>query len=206
MVTLSDQMQDDINDVLTVVAHRLARKYRPHVEAQDVRQDLWVWVLSRPKRLANLLAAEEPDDVKRELKFLERNTYRAGDIKCRAEKAKRTGYRTSDEYFYSQAVIVALIEAHCNNDTMVSEMSSDRVRRTRTLSEGMEIETMLADFRSAFSCLEPDQQNLLIRLHGHNTPSKVIAEERGVTRQAIEGRAARLVERLIEELGGDNPY
>jgi hypothetical protein len=206
VVMLTPSQHDDVSDVVAVVAHRLARKYRPWAEADDVRQDLWVWLLSKGKRLNGVVDAATGEDYQRELKFLERNLYRAGDIKCRADKARRSGYKQTDEFFYSQTLIIALIEAHCNGDHMVSESMSDKVRRTRTLSEGLEIETMLADFRSALAKLEPDQRSLLIRLYGENVPSKVIAEERDVTRQAIEQRAARLVDKMIDELGGESPY
>ena len=206
MVTLTDEQQGDIDTVASVVAHRLARKYRPWAEAADVRQDLWVWLLSKRKRLAPLLDAENEDVYKRELKYLERNLYRAGDIMCRQDKAKRSGYKASDEYFYSSSLVAALIEAHCNGGVMVQEQSSARVKRTRTLSEGMEIESMLADVTAALAALEPDQQSLLISLYGEGVPSKDLADQRGVTRQAVEQRASRLIDKIIDELGGVSPY
>lgn len=206
MVMLTDQQQGDIDTSVAVVAYRLARKHRPWAESEDVRQDLWVWLLSKRKRMAPVLEAETEEDYIRELKYLERNLYKAGDIMCRKDKAKRSGYRASDEYFYSSSLIIALLQAHCNQDTMLVEHSSERVRRTRTLSEGMEIEAMLADLRAALDTLDPDQVALVIRLHGEGIPSKVIADEREITRQAVEARASRVIDRLIDELGGESPH
>ena len=206
MVELTGEQQKDIDTSVSITAYRLSRKHRGWAESEDVRQDLWVWLLSKRKRLSPLLETETREDYKRELKYLERNMYKAGDIMCRTDKAKRSGYRSSDEYFYSSTLIIALLQAHCNNDEMVVDHSSERIKRTRTLGEGMEIEAMLADLRDALDTLEPEQQSLVIRLHGEGVSSKVIAEEREVTRQAVEARASRVLDKLIDSLGGESPY
>lgn len=200
------EQQADIDTTISIVAYKLGRKYRGWLEREDIRQDLWVWSLSRAKRLAPLVSAETEEQYKQALKFLENDLYRNGDMQCRAQKAKISGYKATDEFFYSQTLIIALLQAHVNHDTMVTEHTSAKVKRSKTLSEGMDIEAMLADLRASLSTMDVEQVALALDLYGREIPSKQLAEQHGVTRQAIEKRAGKVLTKLIEELGGESPY
>lgn len=177
------------------------------MEATDIGQNLWLWLLSKPrKRLHPVLNVEDQDKQKKEIDYFERNLYMAGDIMCRKEKAQVSGYRHTDEYFYSQSLIVALLEARENDGVMPTDSVSSKVRRTRSLAEGRELETMLADLDRALASLDPDQYEFLVNLYGKGMTSRDLAELNGVTRQAVEARASRLIEKMIDLLGGVSPY
>lgn len=206
-MVIAEDVHHEIDVVISVVARRLLGKHHSEDDPQDLAQELWAWLLKKPRRLEGVVeTVDEPDDHKRELAYLEHNLTRAGDVIVRKEKAARGGYRTSDEYFYSVTLVEALLEAHSNDGVLAREGNEYREKRTRTLSSGMDVECMLADLRSALDVLDPVDRELVVGLHGGGCTAKVLASDYDVSRQAIEQRAERVVTRMIEHLGGGSPY
>lgn len=206
MVELEEDVFEIVGTSISVISHRLARKYRSYTTADDIAQDLWLWVLARPSRTRGVRKAADGDDLKKEVSYLERNLYRAGDIQCRKEKAKVSGYRHTDEYFYSTQLIADLIQAWYHGVGLERQASDDRVRRKRTLSQGFEMESMVSDVQVGLDALSESQQAVVLSVFGAGMSVKEIADDLGVTRQAVEQRLDRAVEKMIEALGGPSPY
>jgi RNA polymerase sigma factor (sigma-70 family) len=197
-----------LTPIVASVSHRLARKYRAYLEACDIQQELWIWMMARDKRWRPLVECdpEDRDALRRETAFLDRNLYRRGDVICRAEKARVSGYRHSDEFFYSSGLIIALLQAEANGGKMVAEQTTDKVRRTRSLAEGNEMEAMLSDLRAALATLSPEQRSLLDQRFVEERTQQAVADDLGVSRQAAEQRINRIMDKLIDSLGGPSPY
>ena len=203
---MTDEEHQEIKPVVAGAAHQLARRYSSFTTARDIEQDMWVWLLESSKRWRFVTESDEPKDKKQALGFLEKNLLRFGERQCREEKARVSGYRHTDEYFYTAGLITAVIEATHNNVSTLGEPSGEKIRRTRTLSEGGDVDAMKADVDIALSGLDKDDRYLLHSLYAEKRTVKEMAEELGVTRQAVERRSARLMDKLIVSLGGDNPW
>ena len=76
----------------------------------------------------------------------------------------------------------------------------------RTLSEGGEVDAMKADLEQALRALDPDEQRLMDLLYGEKMAAREVGEHLGVTRQAVEKRASKILDRMIVTLGGHSPW
>lgn len=199
-----DEM-DLIRSVIGPSAHALGRKYHKFCEAQDIAQELWIWALKHPKVVLQFID-REGDELKSGLKGLGKTLYREGDRYCRKEKAALSGYRVSDEYFYSKALIDSLIEADANEGKMLVNQVNDQVRRTKPASEGGDVHAMIADVKRALKVLDPSTEAMLQYHVVDKMSSQQIGDIFEISRQAVDQRIARAYEKMIESLGGHNPW
>jgi DNA-directed RNA polymerase specialized sigma24 family protein len=206
MARMTEEERQDLAPVVSGAAHQLARRYSSFTTARDIEQDMWVWLLESGKRWRFVTDSDEEHDRKQALSFLEKNLLRFGERQCREEKARVSGYRHTDEYFYTSGLIIAVMEATHNGVSTLGEPTGEKIRRTRTLSEGGDVDAMKADVEIALSTLDKDDRYLLHSLYAEKRTSKDMADELGVTRQAVERRSSRLMDKLIVSLGGDNPW
>lgn len=206
MVMLDEAVASDAQSVITGCAHALARDYYGFTTAADISQELWVWVLKHRAKVNEWLDREEQDDRNRGAKALQKTLLRVGSVYCRREKAAQVGYLTQDEYFYTRSLVAALVQARFNDGKMVINVVDDTPRKAKLDSEGNDILALLSDVDRAMEVLSPDQLQLVTEVHGFDVPVQEIAERDGVTRQAVENRLNRAVDKMIKFLGGDYPY
>lgn len=194
-----------LEPIVAVTSHKLARRFRDYTSASDISQEMWAWLLGNKKRYRFAVECEE-EEQKLQLKFLEKNLARFGERWCRQEKAKVSGYRWTDEYFYTEATLAALIEVRQNGLASMADKPQDQIKRKRLLNEGNELEAMKADLESALLVLKPEEKALVLRMHGEKLSASELAVELGVSRQAVDSRVKRIMEKMIESLGGPSPY
>lgn len=203
---MPEELIDDVNVVVTSCAHQLAREYYHWVTADDIRQEMWIWVIKHPDKVRDWMTREEKPERAQGAKALAKTLLRMGQIYCRKEKATKSGYLPQDEYFYTRPLVTALVEALCNEGKMQVNLVDDSTRKSKLDSEGNDVLALLADVDLALRCLEDQQQVLVIRMCGLGESAAEIAAEEGVTRQAVENRLNRALDRMIKELGGEYPY
>ena len=207
MAKMTDEQRIELHPTVAGAAHQLARRYSAFTTAADLRQDMWLWLLEQPRQWRFIFeGSNEPSEMKRNLGYLEKNLLRFGERKCREEKARVTGYRHTDEFFYTEGLITAVIEAQYNDVSSLGEPTGEKIRRTKTLSEGGDVDALKADVELALSGLDEKDRYLMISLHGEKRSSQDMAEELEVTRQAVEKRSSRIMDKMILSLGGDNPW
>ena len=206
MVDLNEELMEDSRVVIMGAAHALAREYRQYTTAQDISQEMWIWVLKHPEKVREWLSRDDKNEKAKGVKALNKTLMRLGSVYCRKEKATVSGYHPSDEYFYTRTLVGALLEALWNGGQMVSNQSDDLPRKKKLDSEGNDLLAMFADIDHALDSLEPAQISLLHRVHGEGVTISDIAEEEQVTRQAVENRVNRAVDKMIKTLGGEYPY
>lgn len=206
MVDITDQVMEDAGVVIASCAHALARDFHGYVTAQDMSQEMWVWVLKHDRKVNEWLDREDRGEKNRGAKALSKSLLRMGQAFCRREKAKACGYLPQDEYFYSRSLVAALVEAMVNDGKMQVNLVDDTPRKTKLDSEGNDILALLADISEAMEILDGNQKDLVVRICGYGDSAATVAEEEGVTRQAVENRLNRALDRMIKELGGEYPY
>ena len=200
--------------------------FRPHVQNQaakvvkwfgdwvsfdDTVQELWLWLLSNPKRFEPLLLAEEDpntlkEDLTTERKFLCRNLLRAGNRWAQREKAKQVGYKVRDLTWYSESLIATLLGVKFGGKQFEPSSLEDQRRARKPLNEGLGLEAMLCDVDVALEKLSAEHQMLVIRAYGLDEPVQSIADDFGVTRQAMDKKLARVLGKMVNHLGGESPF
>lgn len=201
--------EDDLpmlKPVVSSAAHGLARKYRQFAEASDIAQDLYEWMWKHQKTVLSFIDRQDEKELKQGLKGLQKTLYREGDKICRKIKANVTGYRVSDEFFYTKTLLENLIVARANSGKMDDHMVMDNVKRSKSMAEGGDLAAMLMDLEEAMEVLEPGALHLLERAVVDGESHADLAAEFDVSRQAIESRLGRIYDKLIDALGGDSPY
>jgi DNA-directed RNA polymerase specialized sigma24 family protein len=206
VVDLDDDLMQDVQVVITGAAHALAREYRQYTTAQDISQEMWIWVLKHPEKTREWLDRDDRNDKAKGTKALNKTLMRLGSVFCRKEKATVSGYHPSDEYFYTRTLVGALLEALWNGGQLVSNQIDDMPRKKKLDSEGNDLLALFADVDRALGTLEPAQISLLERVYASGVTLSDISEEDDVTRQAVENRVNRALDKMIKFLGGEYPY
>ena len=103
-------------------------------------------------------------------------------------------------------MIGALLEAIWNDSTLVVNVIDDMPKRKKLDSEGNDLLAMMCDVERALSVLDGNQLDLLMQIHVDNVHVIDLAEQDGVTRQAVENRVNRALDKMITFLGGEYPY
>lgn len=203
---LTDDHMDTLRPIVANVAHALARKYNRFMEAADIAQELWLWCLTRPSKVTMYLDREEPGERRAGAKAVQKSLYRAGDRLCRKEKAARSGYRVSDEFFYSKALIEALLIAKYNDGKLMERGVDTNVRVSKSLAEGGDVQAMIVDLEIALDGLSDDTRDMLVEHVVRGVSTTDLAEQLGVSRQAVDQRMTRAMDKMVDSLGGPSPY
>ncbi len=204
----TDEQMKLIRSVIGPTAHALSRKYHRWAEAQDVAQEMWVWVMKHPKRVLPFIEREDDRELKSGLKGLGKSLYREGDRFCRKEKAAQSGYRVTDEYFYTRQLVEELIKADANGGKLLEQAVPDdvRVKRTKSQAEGGDIMAMIADVKAALRTLDPETETMIELYVVEGWSTAKIGDLHGISRQAVDQRLDRAYEKMIDALGGKSPW
>ena len=98
----------DVFDIATTVAYSITRNYKGYAEVDDLRQELLEWCLRRSDKVHEWLDVEDKREYRLGIKRLSKTLNRRADRYCRKENAKKLGYTTNDEYFYTPGLIEQL--------------------------------------------------------------------------------------------------
>lgn len=92
---------DEALALVNATAGKAAGIYSPYVDAEDLRQEAWVWLMGRVERVNEAFAAEAGSGRWSLSKDLGRHLRSIGA----REKAHALGYRPEDDYAYRRAVL-----------------------------------------------------------------------------------------------------
>ena len=138
--------------------------------------------------------------------FLRRHCQRA----ARREKALRSGYHIEDEYFYRPMMVENLIKVWGSGDYdiagQVFDPSEMGGKRMKVASEGNNLLAMIADVDAAMKAIDDRDRSILVDRFIHERTLQEIADEMGVSVQRVDQLSDRGIRKVIEYLGGWNPY
>lgn len=183
------------------IAYEFSRKYHM-VEVADLRQELWLWFLTHPKKLK----AWESLDDKQGVKLVSRSLRNAAKDFCQKEKARIVGYHVDDNYYYDRQVLEILLPAVFRGDSTAPSMVDLGFTATKKVaSEGGNWFAMMSDIDKALKKLPDDQYNILYLRFGDGLENSNLASELQISDDAARMRVNRAVNSLLNLLGGSKP-
>jgi len=195
------------------VANTIYRRYKTHVEKDDIKQELMAWAMTR--------AADHTEDLMEPIEEQRRHNEqriawqmrRVAERYARKEKASKSGYQTNDEAYYESATLGQLLPfviASIIDGTVLEqaqEMINDgQPKGSSSPAEGGNLLANLIDIKKGFLQLEQDDQSLLRMRHHEGFTLQQIA---GVLECAISTanrRCDKSLRRLQDNLGGVSPW
>lgn len=188
------------------VARRLVNRFRPHVEFNDIIQELRVFVLEALPVVKEWIEKDDPAEIKVGTKKLAVSLARHGERFCRRERAARLGYRQEDEWFASAAVIRELLPVVLAGGVDGMECAErEQVRKPPAPAEGNNLAALIADIQAAWKA---HPSSLLYSLYGAACPPTraKLAEQYGVSEVTLSKREGKALNALVEFLGGASPW
>lgn len=210
---MSPELHPTLYELVPSVTYVIVRKFKGWVDTEDIRQELYLWAIGRGQQFTDLL--NEPNFEKREQneRRIAYQMRRVAERYARREKARKAGYKTSDEAFYDTTLIAQLIPfviASIVNGTVLEqaqEMINDgQPRGQSTPAEGGNLLAILIDIKKAYLKLEQEDKTILqMRYHDGFTLNQV-AQYLECATSTADRRSNSALRRLQNKLGGETPW
>ena len=193
---------EEYNGVVASVAYEFSRKYRM-VETDDLRQELWVWFLTHPNKVKYW---HKEYNSKESTKLVARSLRNAAKDYCQKVKAKSSGYRVEDNYYYDKNMLESLLPAVLTGDKeapSINDLSMSNVKKVA--SEGNNWPALCSDIEKAISKLAKEQQDIIHLRYANGLELGAIASELSISQDAVRMRVNRALKNMLNYLGGNYP-
>ena len=187
--------------LVAAVAYEFSRKYHM-CDADDIRQELWIWFLEHP----NKIKVWEALGGKQSTKLIARSLRNAAKDYCQKQKAQAVGFRVEDNYYYDRELIEALLPSVLRGDLVAPAIQDmGYITGKKVASEGGNWFAMVADIERALRKLTEEQFSIIYLRFGDGCDNKTFAKELSISEDAARMRVNRAVNNLINYLGGSRP-
>ena len=184
--------QEEVDKALATAVKRVLSRFYNYVEREDLKQVAELALLEHPKKFAQWQQKGEYLNIHSEL-------HRICAKYAHKEKADKLGYRPEDLFFYSKKAlrehIPAILESWETDDCFEFEYS-DRA--------------MWLDIEAALKSLEQYEYQILWWAFkgdpGDSSGVATVASHLNLSESAAASRIDRILNKLREQLGGDNPW
>ena len=189
--------------VVVSVAAEYHKKYNM-VELDDIKQSLYEWFVSHPRKLSEWEALGARDAKN----LLYRSLRNQALDYCQLWKAKSLGYETSDLFYYEPAIIEALLPAILMKQTSdAPQVNLGMPGRPPAPAEGGNLLAMMAEIRSGYDKLSVTDRQVLFYRYAESLDFVDIAKEMNLgTDDAARMRHNRAIKKLITRIGGFRPF
>lgn len=210
---MTPELHPTLYQLVPSVSYLIAKKFKGWVERQDIKQECYLWAIGRSEQFNQLLS--EPDFAKREQneRRIAYQMRRMAERFARKEKARKSGYQTSDEAFYDTSTIAQLIPfviASVIEGTVLEqaqEMLNDgSPRKQSTPAEGGNLLAILIDIKRAYLKIEQEDKTILQMRYHDNFTLQQIAQYLECSVSTADRRSNSALRRLQNKLGGDSPW
>lgn len=199
---VDDVFSDKVMRACRRNANRVAKVNRSYVDSDDVMGEMFLWVASHDKKVQQWI-----DDGRKGMSKLNTALFRAGHRYVNKQRAEAIGGQLSDMYWYSIPVLEELLEDVWVYTDWLPTPSLDNNRSQSSPSEGNNRTAMLVDVAFAVSTLPKEDQDLLRdRYCDGGAYIDAIASKLEEGPDAVRKRIDRLLNKLIEKLGGEPPF
>jgi RNA polymerase sigma factor (sigma-70 family) len=188
-------------NLVAMIAYEFSRKFHM-CDADDIRQELWIWFLEHP----NKVKLWETLEGKQSTKLIARSLRNAAKDYCQREKARAVGYKVEDNYYYDREVVELLLPAVLVGDLTAPSMAELGFTKSKKVaSEGGNWFAMMGDIEVGLNKLTAEQSSIIYLRFGEGCDNASLATELAITEDAARMRVNRAVNNLLNYLGGSRP-
>ena len=202
-----------IYDLVPSVANTIYRRYKNHLEKDDIKQELMAWAMTRVED--HTVDLMEPIEERRRHneQRIAWQMKRAGERYARKEKAAKSGYQTNDEVYYESAtlgqllpfVIASIIEGTVLEQAQ--EMISDgQPKGSSSPAEGGNLLANLIDIKNGYLKLKQEDQTILRMRHHESFTLQQVAQVLECAISTADRRCGNALRKLLNCMGGESPY
>jgi len=196
---------DNYGGLVTHISYEYSKRYQM-LDADDIKQELWVWFITHNNKLNEL---ETNHSEKDKNKLINRSLRNAAQKYCTKEKAKVIGYEVQDLFYYEPAIIEEFLPYILTESYFIPIGVNDvNYRPNRSVvSEGNTWLAVRADISQAYESIDERHQNVLrLRFGSLSTSLEDVGNELKISADAARKRIDRAMKALIDELGGPRPF
>ena len=185
------------------VASEYHKKYNM-VELEDIKQSLYEWFVSHPRKLTEWEALGEKDAKN----LLYRSLRNQALDYCQLWKAKSIGYESSDLFYYEPVMVEALLPAVIRGDVGdAPKLNLGMPGRPPAPAEGGNLQAMMVEIDTAYKKLSIEDRSVLFYKYGESLDFAGIAKEMELgSEDAARMRHNRAIKKLITRIGGFKPH
>ena len=195
---------EEYTDTVQQLSAEYARRYGM-LERDDIRQELWLWFVAHPRKYAEWSELKNKDKDK----LIAKSLRNAALKYCEKEKARKSGYDSSDLYYYDSTVVEAFLPSIIAGTYAIPVSIQDLNAKfgTGNDAEGNNWLALRSDISFAFDKLSEAKQNVLRLRFSIDSPDwALLAKDMDSTPDGARMKVQRAVNSLIKNLGGWRPY
>jgi hypothetical protein len=195
---------EEYGELVQQLSAEYARRYNM-IERDDIRQELWLWFVAHPRKYKEWSELEQKDRDK----LIAKSLRNAALKYCEREKARKSGYDSSDLYYYDVSVVEAFLPSIIAGTYAIPVSIQDLNAKfgSGSLSEGNNWLTLRSDIMGAFEKLSDAKQNILRLRFSIDSPDwSLLAKDMDSTPDGARMKVQRAMNSLIKNLGGWRPY
>lgn len=175
------------------------------LERDDIRQELWLWFVAHPRKTQEWAKLEAKDRDK----LIAKSLRNAALKYCEKEKARKSGYDSSDLYYYDSSVVEAFLPSIIAGTYAIPVSIQDLNAKfgTGNDAEGNNWLALRSDISLAFDKLSEAKQNVLRLRFSIDSPDwALLAKDMDSTPDGARMKVQRAISSLIKNLGGWRPF
>lgn len=206
---IPDEVWTDVYVIATSAARNVARRFGSWVEAEDLRQGACEHALKRRDKVIEYMLREDEADRKRGYAAMHTFLRRFCERQARKEKAEKSGYKATDEYFYKKALIENLIKVAEDGYEVAGQVLAQEDmggRRAKTQpNEGNNIVALIADTKNAMATLDERTRSILVQRFADDMHLSDIGKLHDISPQRVEQIVQSGIRKMQTALGGEQP-
>jgi DNA-directed RNA polymerase specialized sigma24 family protein len=187
-----------MHELVKKVSGHVASSYPSYITADDVAQNIWIWVYEHVNTVADLVRNDESWERK-----LYATMSRVGHEASLREEAETNGYSPEDVYHYSVPVIRTLLEDAFDYQDWQSfgSFGDGQPKAKAQANQTGDRIAMLADVKSAWEKLNGDQKDTICMYFAELHNYEKLGQALGISPNAARQRLDRAVKALQRGLG-----
>lgn len=201
---MSEEWIQEYDLLVSSLASEYTKRY-PMVEAEDIRQILWMWFVTHPVKYKEWSKLPAKDKEK----LIAKSLRNAALKHCEKEKSQKSGYDLLDLYYYDSSVIEAFLPSIIAGSYEIPSKIKDLNFKfgKGEVTDGNNWLVLRSDIEKAYNQLAEAKQNILrLRFTVDNCEWIELGKELNTSADGARKRVERAVNSIVRHLGGWKTY